>query len=117
MRILVFHGYLLRGTGSNVYNASLAGALARLGHEVHLVCQERAPEQLDFVDSVGDWDRGSLELRELHTPVRCTTYRPPANDAGSEWCDVGSGIGKSGAEPAAAKALFLEAPGAQAFGE
>ena len=23
MRILIFHGYLLRGTGSNIYNASL----------------------------------------------------------------------------------------------
>ena len=28
MRVLVFHGYLLRGTGSNVYNASLCAALA-----------------------------------------------------------------------------------------
>jgi glycosyltransferase involved in cell wall biosynthesis len=42
MRILIFHGYLLRGTGSNIYNANLAEALARLGHEVHLLCQERA---------------------------------------------------------------------------
>ncbi len=41
MRILIFHGWLLRGTGSNVYNASLAAALAGLGHEVHLVCQDR----------------------------------------------------------------------------
>src|SRR3954466_6823961 len=41
MRILIFHGYLLRGTGSNVYNAELAAALARLGHEVHMVCQDR----------------------------------------------------------------------------
>ncbi|HZI90480.1 MAG TPA: glycosyltransferase family 4 protein [Thermoleophilaceae bacterium] len=41
MRVLVFHGYLLRGTGSNIYNASLARALAALGHEVHLLCQER----------------------------------------------------------------------------
>jgi glycosyltransferase involved in cell wall biosynthesis len=47
VRILILHGYLLRGTGSNVYNASLARALARLGHEVHLLCQDRdwdAPE-------------------------------------------------------------------------
>lgn len=47
MRILIFHGYLLRGTGSNIYNANLARALARLGHEVDLLCQERdwdAPE-------------------------------------------------------------------------
>lgn len=41
MRILLFHGYMLRGTGSNIYNANLARALAGLGHEVHLLCQER----------------------------------------------------------------------------
>src|ERR1700760_1500524 len=44
MRVLIFHGYLLRGTGSNIYNANLAPALARLGHEVHLVCQDREVE-------------------------------------------------------------------------
>ena len=49
MRILIFHGYLLRGTGSNVYNASLARALAGLGHEVHLLCQDRATDTLDWV--------------------------------------------------------------------
>src|SRR5829696_4733674 len=49
MRILIFHGYLLRGTGSNVYNASLARALAGLGHEVHLLCQDRAAAGLEWV--------------------------------------------------------------------
>jgi glycosyltransferase involved in cell wall biosynthesis len=47
VRILIFHGYLLRGTGSNIYNASLVRALTRLGHEVDLLCQDRswaAPE-------------------------------------------------------------------------
>ena len=42
MRILIFHGYLLRGTGSNIYNVNLATALAALGHEVDMVCQDRA---------------------------------------------------------------------------
>jgi glycosyltransferase involved in cell wall biosynthesis len=41
MRVLLFHGYMLRGTGSNIYNANLSRALARLGHEVHLLCQDR----------------------------------------------------------------------------
>ena len=76
MRILVFHGYLLRGTGSNVYNANLASALVRLGHEVHLLSQERAPQDLPFVDAVGDWDEGTLNVRTLREPVRCTAYRP-----------------------------------------
>jgi glycosyltransferase involved in cell wall biosynthesis len=44
VRVLIFHGYLLRGTGSNIYNANLARALARLGHEVHLLCQDRSWE-------------------------------------------------------------------------
>ena len=35
---------MLRGTGSNIYNASLAPALVRLGHEVHLFCQDRDVE-------------------------------------------------------------------------
>jgi glycosyltransferase involved in cell wall biosynthesis len=41
MRVLLFHGYMLRGTGSNIYNVNLARALAWLGHEVHLLCQDR----------------------------------------------------------------------------
>ncbi len=65
MRILVFHGYLLGGTGSNVYNARLAAALVKLGHEVHLLCQDRHPERYAFVDAAGDWDGGSLRVRTL----------------------------------------------------
>jgi len=41
MRVLLFHGYMLRGTGSNIYTANLARALAHLGHQVHLLCQDR----------------------------------------------------------------------------
>jgi glycosyltransferase involved in cell wall biosynthesis len=52
MRVLIFHGYLLRGTGSNIYNVSLARALAELGHEVHLICQERRAEEIDLPPAV-----------------------------------------------------------------
>jgi glycosyltransferase involved in cell wall biosynthesis len=76
VRILVFHGYLLHGTGSNVYNARLAEALVRAGHEVHLLSQERDPLSLDWVDAAGDWDGGALEVRERRSPVRATVYRP-----------------------------------------
>ncbi|MGZ4291417.1 MAG: glycosyltransferase family 4 protein [Gaiellaceae bacterium] len=47
MRILLWHGYLLGGTGSNVYTRSLAREWSRAGHEVVVVCQERAPERYD----------------------------------------------------------------------
>ncbi len=76
MRVLIFHGYLLDGTGSNVYNARLAAALVGLGHEVHLLSQDPHPDTLSFVDAVGVWDSGELRLSTLRSPVRCTVYRP-----------------------------------------
>jgi glycosyltransferase involved in cell wall biosynthesis len=66
LRLLIFHGYLLGGTGSNVYNARLAAALVGLGHEVHLLAQERHPERFPFVEAVGGWQGGELVVR----PVR-----------------------------------------------
>jgi glycosyltransferase involved in cell wall biosynthesis len=48
MRIHVWHGYLLGGTGSNVYTRALAREWSRAGNEVTVVCQERHPEQYDL---------------------------------------------------------------------
>ncbi|HEU5278454.1 MAG TPA: glycosyltransferase family 4 protein [Gaiellaceae bacterium] len=48
MRILLWHGYLLGGTGSNVYTRSLAREWSRAGHEVVVVCQEPQPERYDL---------------------------------------------------------------------
>jgi glycosyltransferase involved in cell wall biosynthesis len=75
VRILVFHGYLLRGTGSNIYNASLADAFARLGHEVHILCQDRHALELDFVGALGRWEGGEL-LIEGDSDARVTAYLP-----------------------------------------
>ena len=48
MRILLWHGYLLGGTGSNVYTRALAREWSRAGHDVTVVCQERHPERYDL---------------------------------------------------------------------
>jgi glycosyltransferase involved in cell wall biosynthesis len=40
MRLVLWHGYLLSGTGSNIYTAHVARAWGRLGHDVTIVCQE-----------------------------------------------------------------------------
>src|SRR3954447_128179 len=76
VRILIFHGYLLRGTGSNVYNASLVTALAKLGHEVHLLCQDRQAGELRFVDALARWENGELRIETIREPVRITAYLP-----------------------------------------
>src|SRR5438093_3831760 len=48
VRVLLWHGYLLGGTGSNVYTQSLAREWSRTGHDVTVVCQERHPDQYDL---------------------------------------------------------------------
>ena len=48
MRIVLWHGYLLGGTGSNVYTRALAREWSRAGHDVVVVCQDRHPEQYDL---------------------------------------------------------------------
>src|SRR2546425_3395941 len=48
MRILFWHGYLLGGTGSNVYTRAVANEWSRAGHDVVVVCQEPHPERYDL---------------------------------------------------------------------
>ncbi|HEU5263306.1 MAG TPA: glycosyltransferase, partial [Gaiellaceae bacterium] len=48
MRIAVWHGYLLGGTGSNVYTRQLAREWSRAGHDVTVLCQEPHPERYDL---------------------------------------------------------------------
>jgi hypothetical protein len=48
VRIVVWHGYLLGGTGSNVYTRALAREWSRAGHDVVVLSQEPHPEQYDL---------------------------------------------------------------------
>ncbi len=55
-RILLWHGWLLSGTGSNVSAARVAAALRRGGHDLLIVAQERHPDRLAFLDGWGEID-------------------------------------------------------------
>ncbi len=48
MRILLWHGYLLEGTGSNVYTRAIAREWARAGHDVVVLCQDPEPGRFDL---------------------------------------------------------------------
>jgi glycosyltransferase involved in cell wall biosynthesis len=48
MRIFVWHGYLLAGTGSNIYTRQLAREWSRAGHDVVVFSQEPRPESFDL---------------------------------------------------------------------
>lgn len=87
MRVLLWHGWLLEGSGSNVYTARTAEVLRRDGHDVALLCQEPHPERVPFADAAGIVDgRGVHDLAPLAavSPApgrgRCTVLRP---DVGS----------------------------------
>ena len=48
VKILLWHGYLLGGTGSNVYTRALAREWVRAGHDVTVFSQEPQPELHDL---------------------------------------------------------------------
>lgn len=56
MKIGLFHGYNLGGSGSNEYTRYLAKALIAQGTEVHLICREPEAKALGFVDTAIRYD-------------------------------------------------------------
>ena len=48
MRLILWHGYLLEGTGSNIYTQNIARAWGRLGHDVVVICQQRRAGRFDL---------------------------------------------------------------------
>jgi glycosyltransferase involved in cell wall biosynthesis len=70
MKILLWHGYLLTGSGSNIYTANIAREWRKTGHDVLLMCQERSVEGLDFVDASADFDATNrrFEMRPTGAP-------------------------------------------------
>ena len=77
VRILFWHGWLLSGSGSNVYTASLAREWRRKGNDVLLLCQDRHSERFDFVDAHGEFsaDNESYGLEETGIPSHTGTCR------------------------------------------
>lgn len=81
MRVLIWHGWLLEGSGSNVATAKVCEVLRASGHEVVLLCQEPHPERYPWIDAYGSIDGGGPgELTQrrdaVRAPGRCTMLRP-----------------------------------------
>jgi glycosyltransferase involved in cell wall biosynthesis len=83
VRMIMTHGYMFSGSGSNVYVQNLCRALVREGHDVHLLCQEPEPLDYDFVTRYSTVDDKNFERRgeqETPYPGRCSVYRPGIGD-------------------------------------
>jgi glycosyltransferase involved in cell wall biosynthesis len=80
VRILLWHGWLLEGSGSNVVTAKLAETFRADGHDVLLLCQEPHPERYPWIDAHGSVGAdGPSELTPgpaTSSPGRCVLLRP-----------------------------------------
>jgi glycosyltransferase involved in cell wall biosynthesis len=72
--ICILHGYLLEGSGSNLWTRAVVESLCRQGETVHLMAQENHPERYPFIS----------EAREYHADGRVETFyqRAPGGPAG-----------------------------------
>jgi glycosyltransferase involved in cell wall biosynthesis len=78
--LCLIHGYALSGSGSNLWTRAVAQALCRSGETVHIVCQDRRPEQHDFVAAAyqygPDGTRQMLFERTTSYTGRAILHRP-----------------------------------------
>ena len=47
--IAILRGYLLEGSGGNLWTRSIVQSLCDNGETIHLMCQENHPELYDFI--------------------------------------------------------------------
>ena len=82
--ICILHGYLLEGSGSNLWTRSIIQSLCRDGETVHLLCQENHPELYDFIATVHyyhpDGSRETRLQRDVPYTGRCIMHKPYIGD-------------------------------------
>ena len=78
MKIALFHGYELIGSGSNEYNRYLAQSFIKLGHQVCLICRETQAERFSFIDKLVQWDsQGRTQTSQLREGTQCVMHYIP----------------------------------------
>lgn len=72
LKIFVFYGYFLKGTGSAIYARELVRALNRCGADVVLFSQEERPEDLDFIQESHEINLSDSSIKRIF--FRTTIY-------------------------------------------
>ena len=82
--ICLLHGWLLEGSGSNLWTRSITTALCRSGETVHLVCQENHPDRYEAIAEAYRYRlSGEVEKtlsRESPYSGRCILHQPEIGD-------------------------------------
>ena len=78
--ICILHGYLLEGSGSNLWTRCVVESLCLEGHTVQLVCQEPYPDRYDCIGEAWRYhEDGRAEqmfTRDVPYPGRCIMHKP-----------------------------------------
>ncbi|HEX6693143.1 MAG TPA: glycosyltransferase [Longimicrobiales bacterium] len=82
--ICILHGFLLEGSGSNLWTRSISEALCRQGHDVHLMAQENHPDRYPFITALHQHHRdGGTTVTTFESnpyPGGCTLHKPDIGD-------------------------------------
>ncbi|MEP6990161.1 MAG: glycosyltransferase [bacterium] len=82
--ICILHGYLLEGSGSNLWTRCVVESLCEEGHTVQLVCQEPYPERYDCIAEAWRYHPdGSVEQvlqRAVPYAGQCIMHKPQLGD-------------------------------------
>jgi glycosyltransferase involved in cell wall biosynthesis len=76
----LLHGYMLEGSGSNLWTRAIVRATCRQGESVHLVCQENHPEKYDFISEAHRYHQdGTIETfftQQTPYPGKAILHKP-----------------------------------------
>ena len=82
--ICILHGYLLEGSGSNLWTRSMVESLCRQGETLHLMAQENHPERYPFITEARRYlPDGTMETWHRHEspyPGGCILHKPVLGD-------------------------------------
>ena len=82
--ICILHGYLLEGSGSNLWTRCVVESLCTEGHTVQLVCQEPYPDRYDCIAEAYRYhEDGRVEQlfgREVPYAGKCILHKPQLGD-------------------------------------
>ena len=82
--LCLLHGYLLEGSGSNLWTRCVVESLCMEGHTVQLVCQEPYPVRYDCIAEAYRYHLdGTVETmvsRDVPYPGKCIMHKPQLGD-------------------------------------
>ena len=82
--LCILHGYLLEGSGSNLWTRCVVESLCMEGHTVQLVCQEPYPDRYDCIAEAYRYHLdGTVETlfkRDVPYPGKCIMHKPQLGD-------------------------------------